>query len=73
MLMIDTIMMLPETSIEREVQRRIAVINAVIAYYGVKEGRSYYDRRPNHPSRHGASMIINTKGQSRPAIALSPV
>lgn len=45
----------------------------MIAYYSVKEGRSYYNRRPGRPSRRGASTIVNAEGQSRLAITLSQV
>ena len=41
LLLIDAIMTLPATSLEDEVQRRITAINAVAAYRGVEEGRSY--------------------------------
>jgi hypothetical protein len=39
LLLIDAILTLPETTFERECQRRIAAINAVIVYYGVEEGQ----------------------------------
>jgi len=41
LLLIDAILTLPETSLERELQRRIAAIHAVTACCGVEEGRSH--------------------------------
>ena len=41
LLLIDAILTLPETSPERELQRRIAAIYAVTTCCGVEEGRSY--------------------------------
>jgi len=41
LLLIDVILTLPETSPERELQRRIAAIHAVTACCGVEEGRSH--------------------------------
>lgn len=37
--LIDAILTLPKTSLEKEYRRRIAAINAVTAYYGVEEGQ----------------------------------
>jgi hypothetical protein len=39
LLLIDTILTLPETTFEKECQRRIAAINALTAYCGVEEGQ----------------------------------
>ena len=41
LLLINAIMTLPGMSLEEEVQRRITAINAVTAYCGIEEGRSY--------------------------------
>jgi hypothetical protein len=41
LLLIDAILTLPETTFEKECQRRIAAINAVTAYCGVEEGQPY--------------------------------
>jgi anti-sigma-K factor RskA len=40
---------LPETSLDKEMQRRIMAINAVTAYCGVEEGTSYRSRRGGRP------------------------
>jgi hypothetical protein len=40
-LLIDAILTLPETTPEKEYQRRIAAINAITAYCGVEEGTPY--------------------------------
>ncbi len=37
-LLIDAILTLPKTSLEKEYQRRIIIINIVTAYCGVKKG-----------------------------------
>ena len=37
--LIDAILTLPKTTFEKECQRRIAAINAMTAYYSVKEGQ----------------------------------
>jgi hypothetical protein len=41
LLLIDAILTLPETTMEKECQRRIAAINTVTAYCGVEEGTPY--------------------------------
>lgn len=58
-------MTLPETSLEREMQRRIAAIDAVTAYCGVEEGRSYRCRRPSCHVRGGVPTIVKAEGQAR--------
>jgi hypothetical protein len=63
--LIDAIMTLPETTLEKEVQRRIVAINAVTAYCGVEEGRSYRVERPGRPAGSVASTIVNAEGQVR--------
>ena len=47
--LIDAIMTLPETSLDKEMQRRIMAINAVTVYCGVEEGTSYRSRRGGRP------------------------
>lgn len=42
--LVDAIMTLPETSWEKEIERRIRAINAVTAYCGVEEDRTYGTR-----------------------------
>jgi hypothetical protein len=56
--LIDAIMTLPETSLDKEMQRRIAAINAVIVYCGIEVQISYRGRRPGRPS---ISMTIKTE------------
>jgi hypothetical protein len=46
LLLIDAILTLPETTPERECQRRITAINAVTAYCGVEEGTAFRRSRP---------------------------
>jgi hypothetical protein len=41
LLLIDAVLTLPETSLERECQRRITAINAVMAYCSVEEGATF--------------------------------
>jgi hypothetical protein len=49
LLLIDAIMTLPETSLDKEMQRRITAINAVTRYCGVEEGTSYRSTRCGRP------------------------
>jgi Protein of unknown function (DUF3435) len=41
LLLIDAILTLPKTLLEKELQRRIVAIHAVTAYCSVEEGRSH--------------------------------
>ncbi|KAH8431666.1 uncharacterized protein LDX57_009321 [Aspergillus melleus] len=41
MLLIDTILTMPGSTIEKEYQRRISAINAVIAFCDVEKGTAY--------------------------------
>jgi hypothetical protein len=57
LLLIDAILILPTASSEKELQRRIAAIHAVTAYYGMEEGRSYlYVRRGRPPNPSTTTM-----------------
>ena len=49
LLLIDAVLTLPKTSLERECQRRITVINAVMAYCSVKEGVTFRRSRASRP------------------------
>lgn len=42
MMLIDTILTIPGTTVEAEYQRRIAAINAVVAFCDVEEGGRHY-------------------------------
>lgn len=70
LLLIDAIMTLPATSLEEEILRRITAINAVTAYCGVEEGRSY----GRQTGLSEVTSTINTKAetpvQSNPGNAL---
>ena len=63
--LIDAILTLPQTTFEKECQRRIAAINAITAYCGVEEGqpccRGPCGRRVNVPS------AIKTADLAQPA------
>jgi hypothetical protein len=74
LLLIDAILTLPETSLEKECQRRIAAINAVTAYYGV-EGISGCCGRPGHQGGHDTLTVVKVEepAQSRSDKALSQV
>lgn len=61
--LIDAIMTLPETTLEKEVQRRIVAINAVTAYCGVEEGRSYRATGRSHSAGSIVSTSINAEVQ----------
>lgn len=73
LILIDAILTLPETSLEKEYQRRIAAINAVTAYCGVEEGTSYRYGRPGRPAEDDVSTVVKAEEptQSRSDIALS--
>ena len=73
LLLLDAVMTLPETTVEKELQRRIVAINAVTAYCGVEEGRCYRDPRPGRPARGGESAIADVEklAPSEPDIMLS--
>ncbi|KFY89160.1 hypothetical protein V500_05907, partial [Pseudogymnoascus sp. VKM F-4518 (FW-2643)] len=49
LLLIDAVLTLPETTLEKESQRRIAAINAVTMYCGVEEGVTFRRGRPSRP------------------------
>jgi hypothetical protein len=51
LLLIDSILTLPETSLEKEHQRRITAINAVTVYCGVEEGKPYRHVQSGQPPR----------------------
>lgn len=61
LLLIDAILTLPKTSLDREMQRRVTAINAVTAYCGVKERISYCGRRPSRPAGGGVPMAVKTE------------
>jgi hypothetical protein len=58
LLLIDAILTLPETSLEKEHQRRITAINAVTVYCGVEEGTSCRRGRPGRPAGGKASTVV---------------
>ncbi|KAN0116787.1 Protein of unknown function (DUF3435) domain containing protein [Hyaloscypha variabilis] len=57
LLLIDAILILPEMSPEKELQRRIAAIHIVIAYYKVEEERSHLYIRRSRPASSGVPII----------------
>jgi hypothetical protein len=59
--LIDAILTLSETSLEKEYQRRIVAINAVTAYCGVEEGAFFRRGRPGRPEGGDVSTTIKTK------------
>jgi hypothetical protein len=63
--LIDTIMTLPETLLDKEIQRRIMAINIITVYYGVEEGTSYRSRRGGRPV--GAVVTIHEAKMSTQA------
>lgn len=73
LLLIDAILTLPETSLERECQRRIAAIHAVTAYCGVEEGQPCSRRRHGRPRKGQTSPVVRAADQARSTanIALS--
>jgi hypothetical protein len=65
-LLIDTIMTLPETSLNKEIERRITAINAVTAYCSVKEGTSYDSYRSRRCGRPVGGVAVTPKAKSLP-------
>jgi hypothetical protein len=65
LLLIDAILTLPETSPEKELQRRIAAIHAVTAYCGVEEGRSHLHIRRGRPAGGGVPAIAKAEERAR--------
>ncbi|PQE05390.1 C2H2 finger domain-containing protein [Rutstroemia sp. NJR-2017a BBW] len=57
LLLIDAILTLPETTLEREYQRRIAAINAITAYCGVEEGTPYRHGPRGRPAKSTVPVI----------------
>jgi hypothetical protein len=70
LLLIDAILTLPETSLEKEYQRRIAAINAVTAYCGVEEGTSCRRGRPGRPVGGKVSRVVEAE---EPALSWSDI
>ncbi|KAE9373871.1 hypothetical protein N431DRAFT_407568 [Stipitochalara longipes BDJ] len=65
LLLIDAILTLPETSPEKELQRRIVAIHAVTVYCGVEEGKSHLHVRRGRPVGGGAFTIVKAQEQKR--------
>lgn len=63
LILIDAILTLPETSVEKECQRRIAAINAVTAYCGVEEGISYRRGRPGRSEKAMAPRWLRSNSR----------
>lgn len=58
MMLIDTVLAMPGTTIEGEIQRRIDAINAIIAFCDVEEGAPL---RPLHSRKREAAPILTEK------------
>jgi hypothetical protein len=71
LLLIDAVLTLPETSPEKELQRRIVAIHAVTAYCSVEEGRSHLHIRRGRPAGGSAPIIIKEQARSELDITLS--
>jgi Protein of unknown function (DUF3435) len=71
LLLIDAILTLPETTPEKELQRRIAAIHAVTAYCGVEEGRPSPCILRGRPAGGDVPTIVKAKEQARSKVALS--
>ena len=65
LLLIDAILTLPETSTEKELQRRIAAIHAITVYCGVEEERSHLHVRRGRPAGGGVPTFIKAEEQAR--------
>jgi hypothetical protein len=56
--LIDAILTLPKTSLEKELQRRITAINAVTAYCGVEEGQPCRRGRRGRPVKGDVPPVV---------------
>jgi hypothetical protein len=63
LLLIDAILILPETSLENENRRRIAVINTITAYCGVEEGPLSRRIQRGRPLKDESSPAIKAEEQ----------
>lgn len=70
LILIDAILTLLDTSAEKECQRRIAAINAVMAYCGMKEGTSYRHGQPDRFREDDVSTVIKVE---EPALSQSDI
>src|SRR4051794_15870467 len=61
LILIDAILTLPETSLEKEYQRRTAAINAVMMYCGVEERTSYRRGRQGRPVEDDVSTVVKVE------------
>jgi len=61
LLLINAVLTLPETSLEKEYQRRIAAINAVTAYCGVEKETSCRRDQPGRPVEGEVSTVIKAE------------
>jgi len=64
--LIDAVLTLPKTSLEKEYQRRITAINAVTAYYSVKKRISYRRGHRGRPVEDNISIKIKTEEPAQP-------
>jgi hypothetical protein len=67
LLLIDAILTLPETLLEKEYQQRIAAINAVTVYCGVEEGQPCRRGRHGHPVKGDVPTVIKAAEPARSA------
>jgi hypothetical protein len=61
-------LILPETSPEKELQRRIAAIHTITAYCGVEKGRSHLYIRHSRPAGGSIPTIVKAEEQARPEL-----
>ncbi|KAJ9656079.1 hypothetical protein H2201_008651 [Coniosporium apollinis] len=67
--LIEAVMTLPGTSLEDEVRRRNAAIDAVTDYCKVEEGGTYLTNHPRRSVRGVAPMAVKTEGDTQPVAA----
>jgi hypothetical protein len=61
LLLIDAILTLPETSLENEIRRRIAAINATTIYCGIEEGPASRRSQRGHPLKDDSPPVTKTQ------------
>ncbi len=71
LLLINAILTLPETSLERECQRRIAAIHAVTAYCGVEEGQPCGRGRRGRPPKGKTFSVVRAADQPHSAVNIA--
>jgi hypothetical protein len=71
LLLIDAILSLPETSLEKECQQRIAAIHAVTVYCSVEEGQPCCRSRRSWPLEGNVHLVVQAADLARSALDIA--